>query len=331
MAALAQSAGIDQIVSEATKGVSARLVAVARRQIVGLDLIANAVVARFTRRARPEPPAGASASGLVAGPVSRLLAYFVDIAVLSVGFSILTAIAIYLVELFSGERVDSTSTESAWIFATGYLVFAFFYWLIGLTIAGSSIGKALIGLRVLTLEGHALKARQALVRVVVYPFSFILGLGLIPIVTARSHRALHDKAAHTSVRYDWGDTDQASQSPLTAWLRGKTSTGTWVAPDAPASTVAAPAPTTLPRRSPAASVTAPPAAPAPTAPTAPEPPAPAPVVVGPPALPDEVASEIPQVFPVTAEPTGPAATNGSTNAVTSNGANGSKPDRPTDA
>jgi len=229
VAALAQRAGIDQIVSDATRGVSARVLAMARRQIVGLDLIVSGIWAKVARRPRPQPPAGTSATGEVAGPVSRLLAYFVDIAVLSVSFAAFTAMVSYLVQLFLGDKVDTSSSNARWgvAFATGYLLFAFTYYLVGLTIAGSSIGKALLGLRVLNLDGRPLKGRQALVRVIAYPFSFILGLGLIPIVTARSHRALHDKVARTTVRYDWGDSDHAARSPLTRWLRGK-SAGSWV-------------------------------------------------------------------------------------------------------
>ena len=155
--------------------------------------------------------------------MSRLLAYFVDFAVLSIGFAVLTAVLTFLVTLFSGDNVDQTHEGTAWAFGftAGYLVFAFLYWVIGLSIAGSSIGKALVGLRVLRLDGQAITGRQALVRVLVYPFSFILGLGLIPIVTAKSHRALHDKAARTTVRYDWGDDTSAARAPLTAWLRSK--------------------------------------------------------------------------------------------------------------
>lgn len=221
VAALAGRAGIEDIVADATRGVSTRLLALARRQIVALDLIMNGIVAKFTRRARPEPPPGHSATGQVAGPVSRLLAYFVDILVLSAGFAVLTAIVTYLVTLFSGDNVDSIPGGTVWAFGFtgGYLVFAFLYWFIGLSIAGSSIGKALVGLRVLALDGTPIRGRQALVRVIVYPFSFILGLGLIPIVTAKSHRALHDKAARTTVRYDWGDDIDATRAPLTAWLR----------------------------------------------------------------------------------------------------------------
>jgi uncharacterized RDD family membrane protein YckC len=232
VAALARRAGIDDIVSEATRGVTSRILSMVRRQIVGLDLIVEGIWARLTRRKRPMPPAGDTATGAVAGPVSRLLAYFIDIAAITFGFSIVTSIITYLVELFFGEQLDTSDHSWGWVFGIGYFAFAFFYWLVGLTVAGSSVGKALIGLRVLALDGRPLRGRQALVRVVVYPFSFILGLGLIPIVTARSHRALHDKAAGTTVRYDWGDGDEASRSPLTRWMRGKKVTTGWVAPPA---------------------------------------------------------------------------------------------------
>jgi uncharacterized RDD family membrane protein YckC len=229
VAAIVQRAGIDQIVADATRGVSTRVLAMARRQIVGLDLIVSGIWARLVRRPRPQPPAGLSATGAVAGPVSRLLAYFVDIAVLSVSFAAVTAVVAYLVQLFIGDKVDSTASNTRWgvVVGTSYLLLAFTYWLVGLTIAGSSIGKALLGLRVLSLDGKPLKGRQAFVRVVIYPFSFILGLGLMPIVTAKSHRALHDKVARTTVRYDWGDDPRATRSPLTRWLRGK-SAGEWV-------------------------------------------------------------------------------------------------------
>jgi uncharacterized RDD family membrane protein YckC len=229
VAAIAQRAGIDQIVSDATRGVSTRVLAMARRQIVGLDLIVSGIWAKVVHRPRPQPPAGASATGTVAGPVSRLLAYFVDIAVLSLSFAAAAAMVSYLVQLFIGDKVDTTNSNTRWgvAFAAGYFGFAFLYWIVGLTIAGSSIGKALLGLRVLNLDGRPLKGRQAFVRVIVYPFSFILGLGLMPIVTARSHRALHDKVARTTVRYDWGDSDHAARSPLARWMRGK-SAGDWV-------------------------------------------------------------------------------------------------------
>jgi len=227
VAALARRAGIDDIVSEATRGVSARLLELARRQIVGLDLIVSSIWAKLVRRPRPAPPHGTSATGAVAGPVSRLLAYFVDFAVLTAGYSISAAILSYLVQLFFGDDTDVGGNGWGAAFGAGWMVFAFLYWMVGLTIAGSSLGKALVGLRVVRMDGTPLMGRQALVRVLVYPFSFVLGLGLVPIVTARSHRALHDKVARTQVLYDWGDSDHAV-SPLTRWLRGRPATEEWI-------------------------------------------------------------------------------------------------------
>ena len=51
-------------------------------------------------------------------------------------------------------------------------------------------------------------------------------------MTARSHRALQDKAAHTLVLYDWGD-GHIERSPLTRWLRGHTVATDWVGPTEP--------------------------------------------------------------------------------------------------
>lgn len=240
VAGLAKRAGIDDIVSDATRGVTKRILDMARRQIVGLDLIVSSIWAKLVRRARPEPPRGLTATGAVAGPVSRLLAYLVDIAAITFGFSVLTSVISYLVQLFFGENLDTSRNNWGWAFGLGYVLFAFLYWMVGLTLVGSSIGKAFLGMRVVRLDGTPLKGRQALVRTLVYPFSFILGLGLIPIVTARSHRALHDKAAGTKVLYDWGDGDQLSKSPLTRWMRGRTVASDWIVPAVMTTTVDTP-------------------------------------------------------------------------------------------
>ena len=56
-------------------------------------------------------------------------------------------------------------------------------------------------------------------RALVYPLSFILWLGLIPIVTGKRRRALHDWAAGSTVVYDWGDRPSELPAPVTDWLR----------------------------------------------------------------------------------------------------------------
>jgi uncharacterized RDD family membrane protein YckC len=77
---------------------------------------------------------------------------------------------------------------------------------------------AICGVRVTAPDGAPLHAGQAFKRTIVFPFSFILGLGLIGIVYGKRHRALHDVAAPSIVRYDWGDNPAAMPAPLTQFL-----------------------------------------------------------------------------------------------------------------
>jgi uncharacterized RDD family membrane protein YckC len=141
----------------------------------------------------------------------------VDITVVSFSYTVTVALISYLLGLFTGHTVD-TSDGSVLAFV-GYLVFAFSYLWIGLSITGRSIGKGLVGLRVVEVGGAPITPGRAAVRTIVYPFSFILGLGLIPIVTGRQRRALHDFAAGDKEIYDWGDRPAELPAPLTAWVR----------------------------------------------------------------------------------------------------------------
>ena len=85
--------------------------------------------------------------------------------------------------------------------------------------AGRTFGKAAVGLRVVRADGLPISARQALIRTLVLPFSFIfLGIGLLMILLQREHRALHDLAAGTAVVTDWGDRTAELSAPLAAFL-----------------------------------------------------------------------------------------------------------------
>jgi uncharacterized RDD family membrane protein YckC len=78
---------------------------------------------------------------------------------------------------------------------------------------------ALIGLRVTSREGAPLTGRQAFVRALVFPISFLLfGLGFLGIVISPERRTLHDAAAGTTVVYDWGDRPAELPAPLTSWV-----------------------------------------------------------------------------------------------------------------
>jgi uncharacterized RDD family membrane protein YckC len=219
MPALMRQAKIDEIVSQASRGMTARLLDVVRRQLAAVDLVLIGVVNRVFRRHLeiPELTRAGTLSGRIAGGVSRFVAYLIDVATIMLIYTVAVGVCLALVDLFTGKQVDVSHKGGWWLL--GFAVFAFLYYFVGLTITGRSIGKGLVGLRVVRKDSAPLSPRRAAVRTIVYPFSFILGLGLIPIVTGKRRRALHDAAAGSIVVYDWGDRPAELPAPVTAWLR----------------------------------------------------------------------------------------------------------------
>jgi uncharacterized RDD family membrane protein YckC len=212
-----ERAKIDEIVSQASRGMTARLLDLVRRQLAAVDLVLIGVVSRIFRRPREAiAMAGSTLTGRIAGGVTRLAAFLLDIFTISLAYSFGIGLVVFLLDLFTGHQFALTHHGLAWLI--GYATFAGLYYWIGLTVTGRSVGKGLFGLRVVGKDNAPLSPRRAAVRTIVYPFSFILCLGLIPIVTGKRRRALHDWAAGTTVVYDWGDRPAELPGPLTDWL-----------------------------------------------------------------------------------------------------------------
>jgi uncharacterized RDD family membrane protein YckC len=215
---LVRRAGIDSIVSTTSRGIFTRSIDAVRRQLVGLDALLIGVVARLFHRPRETSIIDTgTATGRTAGGVSRLAAFVVDMTVISLSYTATVALISYMLGLFTGHTLDTS--KGSVLALGGYFVFAFFYFWISLAVTGRSIGKGLTGLRVVAVGGDPISPGRAAVRTIVYPFSFILGLGLIPIVTGTQRRALHDFAAGDKEIYDWGDRPAELPAPLTAWVR----------------------------------------------------------------------------------------------------------------
>jgi uncharacterized RDD family membrane protein YckC len=216
--ALMKRAHIDEIVSNASRGVFARLIDAVRRQLVGLDVVLTAAVSRVFRRPREQASiTSGTVTGRVAGGMSRLAAFFIDVGFIGVTYGFTVALLGYMIGLFSGQTFDPSHRAGLWL--GGITVFGFLYYWIGLAITGRSIGKGIIGLRVVAVDGSPISPGRSAIRTIVYPFSFILGLGLIPIVTGKKRRALHDFAAGDKVLYDWGDRPAEMPAPLTDWVQ----------------------------------------------------------------------------------------------------------------
>jgi uncharacterized RDD family membrane protein YckC len=186
------------VVADTASQISSRSIESARRTVVRLDA---AVLRPIDHAAgRSDDPDRAEVSRL-AGPIARLGAWFLDTLVISASFSFGVAIAGYLASLFTQRNVDPTRSDSIWWILAGFL-WAGLYFFLGWFLAGRTVGMAIFAIRVTREDGTPLRARDALIRVIVFPFSFILGLGLIGIVIGRRRRALHDVAAGTLVMSD---------------------------------------------------------------------------------------------------------------------------------
>lgn len=229
-------AGVADIVKESTGQLAGSALDVFRRQIVALDAIVSRVTYRLIGRdpvERPRAPRDletgepavaersgrAQVTGHYAGPLNRLTAFVVDSVAVWASFLLAFAGVFFVVELFISADLSVRGREAGAIALVLLALWAFIYLWVGLALAGRTLGMALVGLRVVTREGEPITGRQALVRTLVFPFSFLIfGLGFLGIFTSPERRSMHDAAAGSTVVYDWGDRPAEMPAPLTKWV-----------------------------------------------------------------------------------------------------------------
>ncbi|MBX3285292.1 MAG: RDD family protein [Actinobacteria bacterium] len=221
---LVARAGIDQIVRDATTGLAARTLDLARRQVLGIDVVALGLVDKALRR-RPLEVVGADGErpvpqGRPAGPLGRLIGFVIDSVVVSTLFGLGVSLAASLWELFFDTSFDPSRNEgSPWLI--GFGAWWFVYLWISLSVAGRTLGKGIVGLRVVAADGGPLGPGRAALRVLAFPFSFVLGLGFVPAILGRNRRALHDYVAGSREIVDWGARDASLPAPLTQWIEAR--------------------------------------------------------------------------------------------------------------
>jgi uncharacterized RDD family membrane protein YckC len=153
-------------------------------------------------------------TGHYAGAVSRATATALDLLLIATTFTIGLAGVNLLTTSFWG-----VSVRRALPATIAVVVLAFCYVFGFLAIAGRTPGQGIVGLRVVRSDGSPIRAGNALRWVVAFPFSVVpAGLGFVPIVFHREHRALHDLIAGTAVVYDWGERPAELPGPLSAFL-----------------------------------------------------------------------------------------------------------------
>lgn len=167
--------------------------------------------------AGPAQPGDMNLLGEYAGFASRLLAFIIDIVLLAVtivatGWFIKTTIDLLqlgpiLQEVGNwfpllGKIFTFLSSPLAYsLFGLGFIIVYYtFFW----TIAGQTIGKGILGLRVVPLNGGRIKIHQALLRYLGYYVSAVaLGLGFAAILVNDRRLGWHDRIARTCVIYVW--------------------------------------------------------------------------------------------------------------------------------
>ena len=140
--------------------------------------------------------------GKYAGFASRFTAFAVDVIV-SLGVFMLALAAIsFAARVLTGKDI-SWNNGDIWV-VIAYAVWAFIYFGYSWAASGRTAGMALVGVRVVRDDGTDASARQAIVRALTLPLSFLfLGLGLVGILLGDRRRALHDVIAGTAVIYSW--------------------------------------------------------------------------------------------------------------------------------
>ena len=155
--------------------------------------------------------------GHYAGFISRLLAFVIDAAAISLiigattWFISVTATVLQL-RTFLGFSLSSVPGSDKFIDALfgPYVAGAFVtlvlisYHVIFLTFVGQTPGKALMGLRVVTVHGQRLSYARSFLRLLAYVVSGIpFYLGFVWVLVDDRRQAWHDKVAGTYVIYTW--------------------------------------------------------------------------------------------------------------------------------
>ena len=149
-----------------------------------------------------EPDLGFGLQGHYANVASRAAAFGIDVVTIATLFAIGDAVTQRILELFLGRSVDLAGSRV--LHGAAMLAWIFLYCAYPLAVAGRTFGMAVFGLRAVRADGEDLNGKRAILRVLVFPLSFlVLGFGFILIVLRRDHRALHDLVAGTAVVYGW--------------------------------------------------------------------------------------------------------------------------------
>jgi uncharacterized RDD family membrane protein YckC len=147
-------------------------------------------------------PQGITRQGHYAGAISRLVAIACDVGIAWGALLLILGGINVAISLIVGHSLHWMHYR--WVGIVVVVIWYPVYFAYQWALSGKTLGMALFGLQVVTVDGAAISGRQAVIRTLTLPFSIALfGLGLFGIVLRTDHRAWHDRTAKTCVVYDW--------------------------------------------------------------------------------------------------------------------------------
>ncbi len=154
----------------------------------------------MTRYVAPDRDVGLQ--GHYAGICTRFVGFLFDVLAIVFVYDVFVRAAEYLVTTLSGQQFKvSDLPVASWLVL---ILWAIFYCAYPVAAGGRTFGMAVTGLRVVRPDGSAVSGREALVRVLALPLSFLtLGVGFLLILFRRDGRALQDLIGRTAVVYGW--------------------------------------------------------------------------------------------------------------------------------
>ncbi len=169
-----------------------------------------------------------SLEGQYAGFVTRMGAFIIDILIINVSVLASTAVVSLIFGFFNSvfelmPRTGGNGFDAAGAWVAGFaavlslLVMAWLYPVVFWMINGQTIGKKVMGLRVVRMDGKPMTFWRGLARVFGYWVSAVpLFLGFIWVIFSNKRRGWHDMLANTCVIYSW---DAAASAALQERLK----------------------------------------------------------------------------------------------------------------
>jgi uncharacterized RDD family membrane protein YckC len=152
-----------------------------------------------------ERPAPTGYTGLV----TRALALLVD-SLLVDAIAVAVGGAATLIASLLG-RSGGLSVGQALAGGLAWALWSVVYFVTFWNLTGQTPGSRLLGIRVISTRGDDITLRQAAWRFVWMVLSLLpLGAGFLPVLVDGERRGLHDRMAHTVVRWDAGELPEAA-------------------------------------------------------------------------------------------------------------------------